>query len=59
MFRNAIKVVYKEDERQVIHMTKQWNFIIGNKLITIYDTDKSLAEEKARALYEELQNSNG
>ncbi|MGN7385996.1 hypothetical protein [Sporosarcina sp. SAFN-015] len=40
-------------------MTKQWNFIIGNKLITIYDTDKSLAEEKARALYEELQNSNG
>ncbi|MGG0668905.1 hypothetical protein [Sporosarcina koreensis] len=35
-------------------MTKQWNFIIGNKLITIYDTDKNIAEEKAHALYEEL-----
>lgn len=38
-------------------MTKQWNFIIGNKLITIYDTDQNMAEEKAHALYAELQNS--
>ena len=40
-------------------MTKQWNFIIGNKLITIYDTDKSMAYEKAHALYEELKAMKG
>ncbi|WP_256470625.1 hypothetical protein [Sporosarcina sp. Marseille-Q4943] len=37
-------------------MTKQYNFIIGNKLITIYDKDKQMAEQKAQALYRELQN---
>ena len=37
-------------------MTRQWNFIIGKKLITIYDKDKHLAEKKAYALYKELQN---
>ncbi|MFS0690586.1 hypothetical protein AB1K89_15225 [Sporosarcina sp. 179-K 8C2 HS] len=38
-------------------MTKQYNFIIGNKLITIYDKNKQMAEQKAHALYEELQNN--
>ncbi|WP_255723635.1 hypothetical protein [Sporosarcina sp. ACRSL] len=38
-------------------MTKQWNFIIGNKLITIYEKDKQEAEKKAHALYEELENN--
>ncbi|WP_432362651.1 hypothetical protein [Sporosarcina sp. UB5] len=38
-------------------MTKQWDFIIGNKLITIYDTDQNMAEQQAHALYEELQNT--
>ena len=38
-------------------MTKQFNFIIGNKLITIYDKDQHMAEKKAHALYEELENN--
>ncbi|WP_256381701.1 hypothetical protein [Sporosarcina sp. HYO08] len=37
-------------------MSRQWNFIIGNKLITIFDKDQKVAEKKAHALYEELQN---
>ncbi|MFD1205295.1 MULTISPECIES: hypothetical protein [Sporosarcina] len=37
-------------------MTKQWNFIIGNKLITIFDKDKKSAEKKAYAVYKELKN---
>ena len=36
-------------------MTKEFNFIIGNKLITIYDKDQQLAEKKAHALYKELE----
>ena len=38
-------------------MTKQWNFIIGNKLITIYDKDKNMAEKNAYTLYKEIQNN--
>lgn len=38
-------------------MTKQFNFIIGNKLITIYDKDQQIAEQKAHELYKELQNN--
>ncbi len=36
-------------------MTRQWNFIIGNKLITVFDRYEEQAEQKAKRLYEELK----
>ena len=36
-------------------MTKQWNFIIENKLITVYDKDKQQAERKAHAIFEDMK----
>ena len=36
-------------------MTKQWNFIIENKLITVYDKDKKQAERKARSIFEDMK----
>lgn len=38
-------------------MSKQWNFIFENKLITVYAKDKERAEQKALAIYEDLQKS--
>lgn len=36
-------------------MTKLWNFIMDNKLITVSGINKTIAEEKARKIYEELK----
>ncbi|EMR04975.1 hypothetical protein C772_03066 [Bhargavaea cecembensis DSE10] len=36
-------------------MTRQWDFIIGNKLITVFDRNEEQAERKAMRLYEELK----
>ncbi|MCW1927409.1 hypothetical protein [Bhargavaea beijingensis] len=36
-------------------MTRQWNFIIENKLITVYGKDSRQAEEQAKELFSELQ----
>lgn len=36
-------------------MTKLWNFIMDNKLITVSGSNKKTAEEEARKIYEELK----
>ncbi|WP_263614096.1 hypothetical protein [Sporosarcina quadrami] len=36
-------------------MKKQWNFIMENKLITVYSKTKQAAEQKARKIHEELK----
>ncbi|WP_285859099.1 hypothetical protein [Bhargavaea ginsengi] len=38
-------------------MTRQWNFIIENKLITVYGKDSRQAEEQAQKLFSELKQS--
>jgi hypothetical protein len=38
-------------------MTRQWNFIIENKLITVYGKDSQQAEKQAIKLFNELKQS--
>ncbi len=36
-------------------MTRQWNFIMENKLITVYGKDVKQAEKKALKIFKEMQ----
>ena len=36
-------------------MTRQWNFILENKLITVYDKDEKEAEKKAMKIFKDMQ----
>lgn len=36
-------------------MIRQWNFIIGNKLITVYGKDRKQAKKEAMKIYRELK----
>lgn len=36
-------------------MTRQWNFIIENKLITVYGKCRDKAEKEAQKIYTQLQ----
>jgi hypothetical protein len=47
--------VSRQQREEIIDMTKQWNFIIENKLITVYEKCPEKAEEAARKIYLELQ----
>lgn len=40
-------------------MERLWNFIIGNKLITVVDKCEKQAEQAAHRIYEELQKDAG
>ncbi|WOV86785.1 hypothetical protein QWT69_13010 [Sporosarcina oncorhynchi] len=36
-------------------MKKQWNFIMENKLITVFSKTKKTAEQEARKIHKELK----
>ncbi|MBM7599179.1 hypothetical protein JOC34_001547 [Virgibacillus halotolerans] len=38
-------------------MTRQWNFILENKLITVYDINVKQAKKQALEISKELQKS--
>lgn len=38
-------------------MKKQWNFIIENKLITVFDADERSAKRKAHKIFKDMQKS--
>lgn len=38
-----------------VDMIRQWNFIIDNKLITVYGKDKKQAKKEAMKIFEDLK----